>query len=158
MVNRVRSGLSVRERHLQRIQRSLGLQVRPHTPAHDLARAQVHHTRQVQPAFFGSYVGQVRQPHFIELLDLELSVEQVRRDPVFMKAVRQPIPLFSVTEQEPCPDCQANRETEPLVSVDGVSIWCGTLAWESQAGFQLLEEHRAATSHGIPCRPRFEQV
>ncbi len=50
-----------------------------HGPAHDLARVQVEHRRQVQPPLGRVDVGDVADPHLIPSLRRELLLQQVRR-------------------------------------------------------------------------------
>src|SRR5205823_1661665 len=50
------------ERHLERVDDELGLEVRPHRPADDAARIAVHDRGQVEPALPGAHVLDVRAP------------------------------------------------------------------------------------------------
>lgn len=70
-----RFGLAAPQRHDQRAQHQIGVDARAHAPADDLAREQVQHHGQVQPALVRADVGDVGHPGLVGLLDLELALQ-----------------------------------------------------------------------------------
>lgn len=65
--------------HQQRINGQVAAHARFHRPANDLAREQIEHYRQIQPAFIGADVGDVGDPDLVRLADVELALQPVRR-------------------------------------------------------------------------------
>jgi len=68
------------DRHLERIERELGAYVVRHRPADDPAAAEIKHSREVEETLVGLDVGDVGEPHLVDLLHRELAIENVRRD------------------------------------------------------------------------------
>jgi hypothetical protein len=51
-----------------------------HRPPDDLSRSQIEHRRQLEPAFSGGDIGDIRQPNPIRRRRYELLREQIRGD------------------------------------------------------------------------------
>jgi hypothetical protein len=77
MHDQARCRLPLHNGQLQRPAHQTGLHIRSHRPAHHLARKQVQHHRQVQPAAARSDVGDVSHPGLVGLRRVELSVQHV---------------------------------------------------------------------------------
>ena len=76
----------------------LSLEMIVHGPADDSPRAQVHVDGQVEPAPGGRDIGDIRGPHLVRLVDLELPVEDIAHDWLCMSAVGRlgPEPLLGL--------------------------------------------------------------
>src|SRR5690606_40227117 len=72
-----RSRLATPCRGDQRLQHQIAGHRRCRGPAHDLARIQVHHCRQEQPALVSANVGDVRDPDLVRGLWREVPVEYI---------------------------------------------------------------------------------
>ena len=81
---------SIAKRHRQRTVDELGAHVRLHRPADDAARPEIHHDREVEPAFVRAHVGDVGRPDLIALTDIEASVELIVGDREIMRGFRRP--------------------------------------------------------------------
>src|SRR5580658_2489560 len=73
------TGLSLRDRHLQRLQNQFGAQVRFHRPAHDPARIHIQHDRQIQKSGPARNVGDISHPQTIWTLTVEAPLHQIHR-------------------------------------------------------------------------------
>ena len=80
----------IAKRHRQRSVDQLGTHVRRHRPADDAARPEVHHDREVEPAFMRAHVSDVGRPDLITLTDIEASVELILGDGKVMCSLRRP--------------------------------------------------------------------
>ena len=70
------TGLSLRNRHLHRLQNQLRAQMRLHRPAHDLARIHIQHHRQIQEPGPGRDVGDIGHPQTIRTFGVEASLHE----------------------------------------------------------------------------------
>ena len=68
-----------RDRHRERVDDQLRLEIVAHRPADDLARAHVHHDSQEQVALERRHVGQVGEPELVRGLGDEATLDQVGR-------------------------------------------------------------------------------
>ena len=75
------------DRHQQCRRGQLGAQMIAHRPADHLARCQIEHRGQVEPAFTGRDVGDVGQPDLVRRTRLEVLPQQVGGDGQAMAAV-----------------------------------------------------------------------
>ena len=75
----------------------LGRHARGHRPADDLAREQVHHHRQIQPAAAGTQVGNVGDPCLVRARGVELPVQHIGRH-------RQAVPAIGRVHELAMPD------------------------------------------------------
>src|SRR5690606_13660548 len=69
--------LTLRHRHLQRVEDQLGAHVRVHGPADDFARVHVQHHRQIQPARPSRDIGHVRHPQLVGRVGEEPALHQI---------------------------------------------------------------------------------
>ena len=84
-----RVGIAPSQCNVQRAQRQLLRHRLAHRPADKLARVQVQHQRQVQPAFLGWHVRHVGQPLLVRRRRLEVAPQDVRRHRVGVLRVRR---------------------------------------------------------------------
>lgn len=80
-------GLAQDDGHLQCRADQFGWHVRRHHPTHDLARIQIQHGRQVQPAAISANVGDVGRPGLIRGIGIEAPVQEVGGHRQVMSAV-----------------------------------------------------------------------
>lgn len=73
--------------HHQRSERQFGPHVIAHRPSHDLARCQIEHGGQIQPAFAGRDIADIGQSHAVLRCCFEALREQVRCNRQIMAAV-----------------------------------------------------------------------
>jgi hypothetical protein len=77
VMHRPAVGPTVRDGHLERLDDELGAHVVSHRPADDLAAIAIHHRREVQPAFPGADVGDVRAPQPVHSGRVEVARDKV---------------------------------------------------------------------------------
>ncbi len=87
MHDQSRSRLALRDGQLQCPVHQRGLHVRRHRPARHLARVQVQHDRQIQPAAARSDVSDVGHPRLVGPRRVELPVQHIGRNRQRMFAV-----------------------------------------------------------------------
>lgn len=78
---------AVADRHLQGILAKGAFQALRHGPADDFHGGEVFDRGEIEPAFVGRNVRDIRKPHGVSRRDLELAVQQIWRDGVSMTAV-----------------------------------------------------------------------
>jgi hypothetical protein len=88
MVQRAGSGPAAEPCHRQRIGHEVRCHARLDGPAHNLPIEQVQRDRQIQPAFVGPDVRDIRGEHLIGLGRREVAVQHVRRDRQLMPRIR----------------------------------------------------------------------
>src|SRR5690554_774751 len=77
------------QRHAQGVTDQLTRQPMPQRPAHHLARIQVDHHRQVQPAFPGPDIADIRRPDPVRGRDCKIARQPVWKHRVTMAAIRR---------------------------------------------------------------------
>ena len=70
-------GTPLRQRHVQRVEHELGLEIMAHCPADDAAREGIQHDSQIQEPGPGRDVGDVRDPQPVRLIGVEVPVDQI---------------------------------------------------------------------------------
>lgn len=75
-----RFGLAPPQSHQQSIEGQFGIDAVSHGPTDDMAREQIDHHAQIQPALAGTDVGDVRDPGLVGLADDEASLQVIGGD------------------------------------------------------------------------------
>ena len=88
-------GTAPEPRHAQRTDHELFGHTCVHRPAHNHACVQIHHHRQIQPAFAGRDIRDIDRPGLIRRRRLELPVKKVRGHRQIMLRVRRRFPPVS---------------------------------------------------------------
>lgn len=87
-------GITQEKRFLQRSKWQFSLHRDIQAPSDNLAREQIHYTRQIQPSFQRPNIGNIGNPNRIGLVDIELALEKIRVDKLVMVRIRRCHELF----------------------------------------------------------------
>ena len=83
------AGTSLLQRHVQRVEHEIGLQVRLHRPPHDTSTPDIDDHRQVQEAARRRYVGDVGDPELVAAFHTEVSLNEIRCGPCVSVTLRR---------------------------------------------------------------------